>query len=113
MRKDTSKTQTFYGHLRNDVRTPTASGGSRIEVSNQGGLTVAWRADVPNNVLVYSVAICSDKDNFNKKIGRTIAEGRLKANKAHIMTDLKLSDMTPGEVTTAVLNHADRNPNLP
>lgn len=95
MRKDTSPQETFYGHR----RTP----------SNNGGMTVAWRADVNSNVLVYSVARCSTKDNFCKKIGRDIASGRLTAHKATIMTrdhGLKLSEMTPGQVTELVLNHA-------
>jgi hypothetical protein len=33
---------------------------------------------VENNTLKIAVAICSKKDRFVRKIGRTIAEGRLK-----------------------------------
>lgn len=39
-------------------------------------LTVAFTID--GNLVRYGFAWCSLKDTFNKKIGRTIAEGRLK-----------------------------------
>lgn len=51
-----------------------------------GGQTVAYvdqtplfPRDVPHTFRV-AYAICSDKDNFNKKIGRLVSSGRLKDN---------------------------------
>jgi hypothetical protein len=40
----------------------------------RGGLTIAYNVD--GHVAVYSVARCSPKDNFNKRVGRAIATGR-------------------------------------
>lgn len=45
---------------------------------NLGGATVAIRVVAENKVAV-AVARCSKKDHFDKKMGRTIAEGRLNA----------------------------------
>jgi hypothetical protein len=44
-------------------------------VSNMGGCTFAYK-EVDGGIRV-SAALCSNKDNFNRKIGRTIAAGRL------------------------------------
>lgn len=41
---------------------------------NNGGATVAF--DVDGDVLFYASALCSRKDQFNRRIGRLIAEGR-------------------------------------
>lgn len=46
------------------------------QVQSRGGETYAYRAIAPNRV-EYAVARCSDKDNFVKRFGRTIAAGRL------------------------------------
>jgi hypothetical protein len=45
--------------------------------SQKGGYTVAWR-ELGDN-LVYSVAVCSDKDMFNKRTGRELCDARLNA----------------------------------
>ena len=37
-----------------------------------------------NGILKIAVAICSPKDQFRRKKGRMIAEGRLKANKLYL-----------------------------
>lgn len=82
--------ETFYAHHRTGT--------------NLGGLTVAFRCDPIANVLVYSVARCSDQDNFNKRIGRAIAEGRLDSNKnIGVITDLNLTEMSPGDVCREVI----------
>jgi len=47
------------------------------DFSSRGGFTVAYRAVPEDNHVEYSVAVCSDRDNFNKKLGRDIAAGRL------------------------------------
>ena len=51
------------------------------------GATVAVERITEGNMFVYSFAICSPRDNFNRKIGRTIAEGRMRhANEATAST---------------------------
>ena len=42
-----------------------------------GGATIAYR-EIDGGV-EYAVALCSEKDHYNKKIGRQIARGRLEA----------------------------------
>ena len=52
--------------------------GETDEISSRGGATVAiMQAD--NNKVLVSIARCNPSDVFNKKVGRTIAAGRLQA----------------------------------
>ena len=46
------------------------------ERATKGGATVAYWQPEPG-VVLYAVAHCSPRDNYNKKIGRAVAEGRL------------------------------------
>jgi hypothetical protein len=55
-----------YFHLR--------SGEYKV-VDNKGGMTFAWQIK-PDGIYV-SYAVCSVKDNFNKKVGRELATKRL------------------------------------
>lgn len=56
----------------------------RNKSSNKGGVTIisAWHVwphgAASTEYIDVGVARCSDKDNFNRKIGRHVAEGRLK-----------------------------------
>lgn len=50
-------------------------GGWRLEISNLGGMTIAY-VEVDGRI-VYAVAKCSRKDNFCRKTGRAIAGLRL------------------------------------
>jgi hypothetical protein len=49
--------------------------GSTGKVSPRGGWTEV-RVLLPDGTLVRGTALCSEKDNFSKKIGRDIALGR-------------------------------------
>ena len=42
-----------------------------------GGTTLAYDYDPDSKMISYQFAQCSRKDNYNKKVGRTIASGRL------------------------------------
>jgi hypothetical protein len=69
------KTQTQFMHYRKFNMTQS-NGFS--EVNSRGGATVAvYPAE--NNTVLISVARCNPNDVFNKKVGRTIAEGRIRA----------------------------------
>lgn len=46
-------------------------------VNPRGGMTVALLVDDEGLILEFANAWCSDKDNYNKQIGRDIALGRL------------------------------------
>lgn len=45
----------------------------------KGGMTLAY--DITDNSINYTFAWCSDKDHYNKAIGRAVASGRLDADK--------------------------------
>jgi hypothetical protein len=43
-----------------------------------GGMTIAYElSGISDPHVVYAVSRCSDRDNFNKRIGRVVATGRL------------------------------------
>lgn len=53
--------------------------GNPLKCLNHGGFTVAYFVrDNDNNTITveWNYAICHDKENFNKKIGRDVAFGR-------------------------------------
>ena len=58
-----------YIHLRNFV-------DEWVQVSNRGGLTIAYRYVDANHVNM-AIARCNVRDNFCRRIGRAIALGRL------------------------------------
>lgn len=60
-----------YLHLRN------IKNGKAL---SKGGVTVAYEAPLPEeNTIKIAIAYCSDSDNFSRKIGRAVAEGRWEA----------------------------------
>ena len=69
LRHEKSETTHFH-HL----RLPEGVRGE--EIPTKGGATVAYWQPEPG-VVLYAVAHCSPRDNYNKKIGRAVAEGRL------------------------------------
>lgn len=54
--------------------------------SSRGGMTVAYRPG--DGFVEYSIAQCSSKDNFNKKLGRDIAAGRLEVGSARQIIEM-------------------------
>ena len=78
--------ETFYAHDR-DYQ-PTHSGFFRDVVCGKGGRTLAFRVkeDTDNILFAVGYAQCSPKDNFCKRIGRAIAEGRLE--KAPVLVEM-------------------------
>ena len=57
-------------------RRPSTSPTGFTGPASRGGFTVAYR-EVDGGTVEYCVAQCSTRDNFNKKLGREIAAGRL------------------------------------
>ena len=54
-------------------------GNASLELSPNGGGTIAFYFDPEKNVVKYAASFCNPKDNFNKKLGRIKAAGRLKS----------------------------------
>lgn len=52
---------------------------NRLKVDSKGGFTVAVAYDESGNAVAQAKAECSQLDNFNKRLGRAIATGRLAA----------------------------------
>ena len=53
--------------------------GNPLHCMNHGGFTIAYFATENDNntiTIEWNYAICHDKENFNKKLGREIAKGR-------------------------------------
>ena len=55
-------------------------------ITARGGRTIAFR-QIDENTIEFAIAKCSPKDNFNKKIGRRIAEGRLNSGKVEVVNE--------------------------
>lgn len=64
----------------------------RGQIMPKGGLTLAIEQD--GNQLTVAMAQCGRKDNFNRQMGRTIAEGRLKARSNKHLFKLELPPET-------------------
>jgi hypothetical protein len=60
----------------------------RGQIMAKGGLTLAIQQD--GQQLTIAMAECGRKDNFNRSLGRIIAEGRLKARSAKHLVQLEL-----------------------
>lgn len=61
--------------------------GNRNGSQHNGIITIGYR--FVENTLQYAVAFCNKKDRFNKKIGRSIIEGRFNKN---IIKQVNISD---------------------
>jgi hypothetical protein len=59
--------------------------------ATHGGMTVAYQ-EVKPGLIEYSLARCSTRDNFNKKLGREIATGRLASGKVETWADSTLKE---------------------
>lgn len=83
-------------HIRkeNDIR----------EMSIKGGITVAYEVD--DDTVEIATARCSDRDNYCRKTGRSIAEGRFRAGKTRTLA-LAQAGVTPIEVI--LRNVGDQN----
>lgn len=83
--------ETSFIHIRNQ----TPSG----KPSNKGGTTICYIIDRHTGFADIGVALCCQKDNFNRKRGRDIAEGRalISATKRALTTKvpLELVDLDP------------------
>lgn len=55
--------------------------------SRAGGVTFCFLVEPSYNRARFSVAVCSDKDNFSRAIGRQIAFGRLSLSKYYTIED--------------------------
>lgn len=92
---------TFFIHLRNFV--PSQLGEFKLVPGTHGGLTVAYKVEDGKALVAY--ARCSLKDNFSRRKGRLISEGRLFKGICEIV-ELPNAIMSRPEITRMVKNHA-------
>lgn len=61
-----------------------------LDPSPTGGTTIAY--ELSGDRVIYSASRCSDKDHYNKKIGRSVTTGRMeKGNYASFRYDPTMS----------------------
>jgi len=61
-------------------------------VHAKGGATFCFLVEPNNGVFHFSVALCSNKDIFNKERGRQIAFGRMTLNHTHFLGEFSGED---------------------
>ncbi len=69
----------------------------------RGGITIAYNPDSRS----YGAAVCSHKENFNRKIGRTVALGRTLSGK-HILSHSQSEDVTFDMVRSTAIIEAEK-----
>lgn len=92
--------QIKYIHLRYPVSSPRLS-GDYVSPSSKGGLTVAYCYDEESKQVDFAVAKCCKRDNFNKRLGRTIACNRLLSPKKHTSFSVQVDE--PNNVVGEIL----------
>ena len=81
-------------HFRNTID------GRDGTIDTKGGMTVAFE-EAEEGHIMFAVAHCSPRDNYCRKTGRAIAQGRLKAGKLNVA---KLGNDGVYEVILEALN---------
>lgn len=69
-----------FHHIRNKFIEYKNQFNGVASIESKGGTTIAYEVvNTDNNtkIINYAVARCNPQDNFNRKIGRAISEGRL------------------------------------
>ena len=80
MTKDAMKEKPYFIHIRNHTYRQEFGDWFPDGYAPTGGATIAVVYNPDLEVHIYAVALCNPKDNYNKKIGRKIAEGRLRTH---------------------------------
>ncbi len=75
----------YFIHIRNTQAVEHLDGFD-YEVSPLGGTTIAVVYSPELEAHIYAVAKCSNKENYNKKVGRAIATGRLRTQ-CYVLND--------------------------
>ncbi len=57
----------------------------RPEYNNNGGLTVVYYRPKYSKTIKFSLAVCSTKDQYNKRIGRYLATKKFLANETIVL----------------------------
>jgi hypothetical protein len=78
----------------------------KAQINARGGMTLAFEMDSNGDTIV-AFAHCGRKDVFSRKMGRTIAEGRLHArSNKHIVT-FNMPELNRDHPKSFVHNHAE------
>jgi hypothetical protein len=70
-----------FAHIRDEVQKQTGKGGITLAFTDTN---LPFPGDeTQTNVTEYAVAACKDAENYSKRLGRNIAEGRLKKHRGN------------------------------
>jgi hypothetical protein len=72
-------------HIRQFVSTDIIEDAKQSPFTTKGGKTICYAEDAEGNI-TYSVATCSHRDNFCRRIGRTISYGRFATGRCSVIT---------------------------
>jgi hypothetical protein len=56
-----------------------------LGIYNKGGVTIAYQYVNHNEKIIFAMALCCMKDNFNRKIGRAVSSGYLKSGNCYVV----------------------------
>lgn len=74
--------KTKYVHLR--YRFPELESPlNPLGLDGLGGVTVALKENIEDNTVTYAFAICRWNENYNRKLGRRIVDGRMKMDECY------------------------------
>jgi len=95
-----------FSHYRNSISRYNGKGGTTFAVEiNQ---TDAKNYNIGDCVNIsMGIAKCSDKDCFNKKIGRELSSSRLKNIEFNVISIRKSLDMKNSKISTRIILKAD------
>lgn len=72
-----NSSKVHYLHFREEITVKEKLGKGNSKISTKGGATVAFVVDSTSNLVKFALAKCHNRDNFNRRLGRTIATNRL------------------------------------
>lgn len=81
-------------HIRNTETVPQS--GGKLAVSHMGGMTIAYKHLQNGNTRI-GVAVCSDKDHYNMKLGRIKATGRMLSTNRKWVKDIR-GEVSPDRI---------------
>ena len=80
------------------IRQPDRDG-----LSPRGGITIAYRLEPKSRAAMCGVSFCSPKDNYSKRVGRSISSKRLESQPLRITMDEVITCFTIAQIVRTFL----------